>query len=490
MRSITLDIETPFDKPREECGVFGIWSDHEEAYESTHVALTALQHRGQESAGISTLRSGTISTVKGMGLVRDALPASDENENGMAPFPSAAAIGHVRYSTAGASNIVNAQPLQFTVRGETISIAHNGNIVNAPDMRRRLETDGAIFQSTSDTETIAHLLARASRADFADALQESLFQLIGGYAVVVLTQHGIIAARDPNGLRPLALGRTPGGSWCVASESCAFDAIGGKLVRDVQPGEMITISNGGFTSSYFTNERQRTSCSFEYIYFARPDSDIDGVNVHEVRRRSGELLWNTQPVEADVVIGVPDSSTSCAIGFSRASGIPFETGLVKNRYVGRTFINPSDTERANAVRLKLSTVGSVVRGKRLVLVDDSLVRGTTSKRIVKLLRDSGASEVHVRIASPPVTHSCFYGIDTSRRDQLMAASRSVGEICEFIEADSLAFLTEDQLLAAVSTNEASGCAGLCTACFNGRYPTLVPVQDFDHREVADVADVC
>jgi amidophosphoribosyltransferase len=464
-----------FDKWHEECGVFGIFG-HPNAAELSYFALVALQHRGQESAGIVTVDGVKLYHQKGMGLVSEAIPKDS--------LPSLsqghAAIGHVRYSTTGVSQLLNAQPLVFNFQRGNLALAHNGNLTNAHQLHAFLERRGAIFQSTSDTEVVAHLIARAGNPDMEDNIREALSIVKGAYAFTILTDDKLYAMRDANGLRPMVLGKL-GDAWCVASESCAFDTIGAELVRDIEPGEMLIISKDGVESRRFAGQAKKALCTFEYIYFARPDSDIDGFNVHMVRKDFGRLLYEEHPVEADVVIGVPDSSISSAIGYAEASGIPYEIGLIKNRYIGRTFIQPSQELRAQGVKLKLSAVRKIVEGKRVIMIDDSIVRGTTSGRIVKMLREAGATEIHVLIASPPVTHSCFYGIDTSARDELIAANKTVPEMNEYIGSNSLAFLSERQMMKAFGKDSEDH--GHCNACFTGQYPTEI-YEDFnkDHFE--------
>jgi amidophosphoribosyltransferase len=447
----------------EECGVFGIWN-HPDAARVTNYALYALQHRGQESAGIAVVDGAQMCRHRGMGLVSDVF-----DEDALAGLPGTAAVGHVRYSTTGSSEIANAQPLLFQLRRHDLALAHNGNLTNALALRDELEQQGSIFQSTSDSEVIAHLIARAGSDDFLESVRESVRTIEGGYAAALLTAEHLIVLRDPNGLRPMALGRLED-AYVVASETCAFDTIGATLVRDVEPGEMLVISRDGLRSERVVTAERMALCTFEYIYFARPDSDIDGVNVHLARRRLGRALAKAAPVPADVVIGVPDSSISAAIGYAEEAGLPYEIGLIKNRYIGRTFIQPSPALRQRGVTLKLNVVRKVVEGKRVVLVDDSLVRGVTSARLIELVRGAGAAEVHLRISSPPVTHPCFYGIDTSDRTKLVAAQRSVEEIRQMIGADSLEYLTENQMLRALgATNTRKH--RFCNACFTGRYPT-------------------
>jgi amidophosphoribosyltransferase len=459
--------EDVYDKMHEECGVFGIWG-HPEASQLTYYGLYALQHRGQESAGIACTDGANMTSHRGMGLVTEVF-AGDR----LVSLKGHAAVGHVRYSTMGSSNVLNAQPLVFNFRKGNLALGHNGNFVNAHQIHDMLEKQGSIFQSTSDTEVLAHLIARGVYSTVVENVRASLGMIKGGYALVVLTDEELIAIRDPLGLRPLALGKL-GDTYVVASETCAFDTIGAEFVRDVEPGEMVIINHEGLHGERFSASSREALCTFEYIYFARPDSDIDGFNVHMVRKQLGRLLANEAPVEADVVIGVPDSSISAAIGYAEEAKLPYEIGLIKNKYSGRTFIQPSQELRSLGVRLKLSVVKKVVAGKRVVIVDDSLVRGTTSMRLVSLLREAGATEVHVRISSPPVRYSCFYGIDTSAREELIAAKHSVAEICEYISADSLAFMEEETMLSAFGDTKMHH--RFCNACFNGLYPTEIDAR--------------
>ncbi|MDB5085655.1 MAG: amidophosphoribosyltransferase [Bacilli bacterium] len=453
------------DKWHDECGVFGIYH-HERAAELSYYALYALQHRGQESAGIATVDGTRMYHHKGMGLVADVF-----NQSVLAKLAGDCAIGHVRYSTTGAATLVNAQPLTFAFRKGNIALAHNGNLINAHQLHAFLERQGSIFQSTSDTEVLAHLIARSGLPTLEEGVKESISMVKGGYAFVILSDDSMIALRDPHGLRPLVLGQFDG-AYVVASETCAFETIGAKFIRDVEPGEMIIFDKQGMRSVHYAGQNKKALCTFEYIYFARPDSDIDGFNVHSIRKQFGKLLAQEHPVDADVVIGVPDSSISAAIGYAEESAIPYEIGLIKNRYIGRTFIQPNQELRERGVKLKLSAVRGVVEGKRVVVIDDSIVRGTTAGPIVSLLREAGAAEVHMRISSPPVKNSCFYGIDTSSAGELIAARKTVPEICAFIEADSLAYLSEDQMLAAFGVEKGQA-HSYCNACFTGRYPTEI-----------------
>lgn len=454
------------DKLNEECGVFGVFG-HRHAPQLTYYGIHALQHRGQESAGIVASDGKQITHHKGMGLVTDVFANEALNR-----LKGDRAIGHVRYITKGANNIRNAQPLLFNYKGGSLALAHNGNLVNATQIRRYLEHQGSIFQTTSDTEVIAHLIARSAYTEIEEAVKEALSMVKGAYALLIMTEEKLIAALDPNGLRPLSIGQL-GESYLFASETCAFDAVGAEYVREVEPGELVIVDEQGLRSVRFSQKAPRTICSFEYIYFARPDSDIDGINVHIARKELGKQLAKEAPIEADVVTGVPDSSISAAIGYAETTGIPYELGLIKNRYVGRTFIRPTQELRQQGVRMKLSAVRQVVEGKRVVMIDDSIVRGTTSARLVGLLREAGATEVHVRISSPPVTHPCYYGIDVSSRDELIAANKTIEEIREFIGADSLAYLSIEGMLAAIGRVDASPNRGHCLACFTGQYPTEI-----------------
>ena len=461
-----LDRLDQLDRPGEECGVFGAIAC-ERAPLLTYYGLFALQHRGQESAGIAYVGRRGLRCVKGMGLVGEVFRQAE-----VALWRSSAAIGHVRYPTFGSSNYANAQPLTAEGRHGALAIAHNGELVNAPSLRGSLETAGAHLETDSDSEVMAQLVAGSAAADPADALREVLQTVSGGFAVVMLTEDALYAARDPHGIRPLSLGRLAGG-WIVASETCAFDAVGAEFVRDVAPGEMLTITAAdGVAATRFAPAGRPALCSFEYIYFARPDSELQGKNVHMVRKELGRRLAREFPVAADLVIGVPDSSISAAIGYAEAAGLPYEIGLVKNRYVGRTFIQPSQESREAAVRLKLNPLRKVVEGQRVVLIDDSIVRGTTSRYIVKLLRWAGAKQVHLRITSPPYRCPCYYGIDTSSATELIAASHDVAGICAAIEADSLAYQTVESLTESLGYTPRE----LCLACFTGDYVVPVPGQ--------------
>jgi len=462
------------DKMNEECGVFGVYN-HQESPQLIYYGLHALQHRGQESAGIVTSNHEQFTYHRGMGLVTEAF-----GEQQLKELKGMMGIGHVRYSTTGESKLQNAQPLVFKYRGGEMAIATNGNLVNATQIRNQLERQGSIFQTTSDTEVIAHLISRSMYEDIEDAVKEALGMLKGAYALLIMTNDKLIAALDPNGLRPLALGKLEDG-YLLASETCAFDTVGATYLRDIEPGELLVFDQEGMRSERFTVQTRRAICSFEYIYFARPDSDIDGINVHLARKRLGKKLAEEQPINADVVTGVPDSSISAAIGYAEASGIPYELGLIKNRYVGRTFIQPSQELREKGVKMKLSAVRKVVEGKRVVMIDDSIVRGTTSGRIVQMLREAGAKEVHVRISSPPVMNPCYFGIDTSSREELIAAKKTIEEIRDYIGADSLEFLSIEGMLDAIGRKSNEYHKGHCLACFNAEYP----IEVFEERQMSE-----
>ncbi|MGM0845184.1 MAG: amidophosphoribosyltransferase [Bacillota bacterium] len=450
----------------EECGVFGIWGNSQAA-QLAYYGLHSLQHRGQEGAGIVVADGEKLTGVKGEGLVTEVFQqGAIDNLHGKA------AIGHVRYATAGGGGYENVQPLLFHSGNGSLALAHNGNLVNANALKHQLESQGSIFQTSSDTEVLAHLIKRSGFPTLKDRVKNALTMLKGAYAFVIMTETEMLVALDPNGLRPLSLGRI-GDSYCVASETCAFDIIGAEFVRDVEPGELLIINDEGISSEKFTVSSGTSVCTMEYVYFSRPDSNIHGINVHSARKRMGMQLAKEAPIEADVVTGVPDSSISSAIGYAEASGIPYEMGLIKNRYVGRTFIQPSQSLREQGVKMKLSPVRGVVEGKRVVMVDDSIVRGTTSRRIVTLLKEAGATEVHVVISSPPIKNPCYYGIDTSTHEELIASTRSVEEIREIIGADSLTFLSAEGMVEAVGRKDSSENRGHCLACFTGKYPTEI-----------------
>ncbi len=456
---------------REECSVVGV-AGVSGAAELTSMALHALQHRGQESAGITVSDGHLIHTQKAMGLVTKVF-----KEDLLKTMPGSYAIGHVRYSTSGSSNLINAQPIQVANHRGAVSLAHNGNLVNAPELRRAMEQDGSIFSTTSDSEVILHLMAR-SKAELAeDALLEVLPEVRGAYSLVVITGGKVIAARDPLGFRPLCLGRFKD-RYVVASESCAFDIIGARYLRDIEPGELVVLGDGELVSRRLAPPERERRCVFEHVYFSRPDSHVFGTSVERVRRRSGEILGEEAPVEADLVTAVPDSSNTAALGFARATGLPFEMALIRNHYIGRTFISPAQQVRDMSVRIKFNPVREVVAGKRIVMVDDSIVRGTTMRKLVKLMRQAGAEEVHLRIASPPVTNPCYYGIDTPVRKELIASSHEVEEIAAYLRVASLHYLSLEGLLKA--TGEAER---YCTACFSGQYP--VPFETHMDKAVFD-----
>lgn len=454
--------------PVDECGVFAVYGSPDAA-RITHHALIALQHRGQESAGIVTSDGKDLETHKGMGLVNDVF----DHPQTLEKLKGHIAIGHVRYSTTGSSNLGNAQPIVVSSRKGGLALAHNGNLVDADPIRAKLEDEGAIFATTVDTEVLAHLIVRARKETLEEGVIYAMNQVHGGYALVILSKDKLIGIRDPHGIRPLQLGRI-GDAWCLASESCAFDTIGAEFVREVAPGEMITIGKNGMIRSQTALKADGPArpCMFEFIYFARPDSQLEGVNMHAVRKEMGRQLAREAPAEADIVIGVPDSSISAATGYAEASGIPYEVGLIKNRYIARTFILPSQTRRETALRLKLNPLRKVIEGKRVILVDDSIVRGTTSKHLVSLLREAGAREVHMRISSPPYRNACHYGIDTSATKELVAQGREVEAIRELIGADSLSYLSIDGMIKAVGVPVDTG-RGFCLACFTGEYPVAI-----------------
>ncbi|MFC0523677.1 amidophosphoribosyltransferase [Pontibacillus salicampi] len=450
----------------EECGVFAVWG-HEDAAQLTYYGLHSLQHRGQEGTGIVASNGEALHIEKGLGLVTEVL-----QEKQFERLQGHAALGHVRYATQGDGGYENVQPLLFRSQSGGLALAHNGNLVNAHALKHQLEAQGSILQTTSDTEVIAHLIKRSGSLPLHDRIKQALPMLKGAYALVLMTEEQMFVAQDPRGLRPLSIGKL-GDAYIVSSETCAFDVVGAEYIRDVEAGEMIVLDADGMYSDRFAAPIQRTMCSMEYVYFSRPDSNIDGINVHSSRKRMGKELAVEAPIDADVVTGVPDSSISAAIGFAEQSGIPYELGLIKNRYVGRTFIQPSQELREQGVKMKLSAVRGIVEGKRVVMVDDSIVRGTTSKRIVRMLKEAGATEVHVRIGAPPIKNPCYYGIDTSTKEELIAGSKSVEEIRELIEADSLAFLSVEGLEEAIGKRDNTIKHGYCQACFTGSYPTEI-----------------
>ncbi len=458
----------------DECGVFGV-CDSDDAANLAYLGLYALQHRGQESAGIATLDdAGAIHVEREMGYVADVF-----DEVRISRLPGRTAIGHVRYSTSGASLLANAQPIVFATGRGPLGLAHNGNLVNAREIRASLESKGALFTTTSDSEVILHLIARSSAPTLAGAIADALSEVRGAYSLVILSREGIFAVRDPNGIRPLSLGVREG-SPVVASETCAFDLIGARYERDIEPGEIVHLSRDGVASHRFAFPIS-TPCVFEHVYFARPDSKVFGRSVAASRQAFGRRLAREHPAEADVVVPVPDSGMYAALGFAEESGIPFAMGLVRNHYVGRTFIEPKQAIRHFGVKVKLNPVREVVGGKRVVLVDDSIVRGTTSRKIVQMIREAGAKEVHVRISSPPTMNSCHYGIDTPTRGELIAANQSNEEIRRFIDADSLGYLSVEGMLDAFGRPQQA----TCTACFTGIYPVEVEEEEREKEHALD-----
>lgn len=450
---------------RDECGVCGVWG-HPEAANLVYLGLYQLQHRGQEGAGIVSSDGTRLRVVRGRGRVEEVF----EDRKALVQLVGNRAIGHVRYSTAGGDGAANVQPLMVQYGGG-LAVAHNGNYVNARSMREELEKDGAIFQSTSDTEVLVHLIARSAQTRFLHRVVDALGKVQGAGSVVFLNEDMMVAARDPWGFRPLTLGRHPSGAWVVASETPALDLIGAEVVRDLDPGEVLVVDESGLTSFHPFPKQTHHACIFEYVYFARPDSLLWGEDVYSVRKRCGERLAEEQPAIADLVMPVPDSGLAAALGYARASRIPFEVGLVRNHYVGRSFIEPSQSIRDFGVKLKLNPVAGLMRGKRVVVVDDSLVRGTTCKKIVRMLRHAGAAEVHLRIAAPPTTGPCYYGIDTPTREELVATRMEVPEIGHFVGADSIGYLSLAGLHAAVGDGRSTE-GRFCDACFSGRYPVL------------------
>ncbi|MCS7234945.1 MAG: amidophosphoribosyltransferase [Armatimonadota bacterium] len=463
------------DGPREECGVFGIAWPGRTVAPLVYLGLLALQHRGQESAGIATWGEGGLHLHKGMGLVSRVF------DDRLSALPGSVGIGHVRYSTMGSAVLENAQPVAVPSPWGTLAVAHNGNLTNAPQLRDELVRRGVRLRGTSDTEVLAWCLATSGRRTPEAAVRAAMPRLEGAYTVVCLVDGALVAFRDPFAIRPLVLGRIDGG-WVVASETCAFDQIGAEFVRDVRPGEMLVVRSGDLHAEPVLPSARRAHCVFEYIYFARPDTTLAGRNVHRVRRALGRVLAREHPVDADVVVPVPDSGTSAALGFAEESGLPFELALVKNRYVGRTFIEPDPQRRDLGVRVKLNPVRELVAGQRVVLVDDSIVRGTTSGKIVQVLREAGAKEVHVRISSPPIRWPCFYGVDTSSRRQLVAAELDVEAIRERIGADSLGYLSQEGLVEAIGLARED----LCMACLDGQYPTGQPREELAGRQALEV----
>lgn len=468
---------------REECGVFGLIApENADVADICYYGLYALQHRGQESCGIVVNDDGVFFSHKDMGLVSEVFSADT-----LSRLPKGTmAVGHVRYGTTGGTNRNNCQPIEVNHQKGKMALAHNGNLSNAAELRSELELSGAIFHTTSDTETIAYIVTRErlSAPTIEDALSAAMNTLDGAYSLVLMSPQKLICARDPYGFRPLCYGKTSEGMYVVASESCALKAVGAKFVRDVAPGEILVFSKDGVISrTEHCGKQKKKLCIFEYIYFARPDSHIDGVSVHGARFCAGQILAKTHPVEADVVVGVPDSGLDAALGFSEESGIPYRIGLIKNKYIGRTFISPGQSARLDQVKIKLSAVEESVKGKRVVLIDDSIVRGTTSGRIVRLLREAGAKEIHMRISSPTFLHPCYYGTDIDSREHLIACKHSVPEISSLIGADTLGFLPVEELCGLTGNGD------YCSACFDGNYPTAVPSDTRKDRFEAKLSEV-
>jgi amidophosphoribosyltransferase len=461
------------DKFKDECGVFGIFG-HPEAANMTYLGLYALQHRGQESGGIAASDGVQVRVSRAMGYVADAFDTET-----LAGLPGTLAVGHVRYSTAGTSQLLNAQPILIDCAHGQIAIGHNGNLINAQELRHELVRQGSIFQSSSDTEVVLHLYARSKAATVEDAIVESVLQAQGAFSFVLLTRDKLIAVRDPHGFRPLALGRL-GDAIVVCSETCAMDLIGATYIRDVEPGEVLVISAQGMRSMKPFPPAPLAHCVFEHVYFARPDSYVFGKSVNEVRTNLGRILAIEQPVDADVVVPVPDSGVCAAMGYAEESGVPLRMGLIRNHYVGRTFIEPQSAIRHFGVRVKLNPVKSILDGRRVILIDDSIVRGTTSRKIVKMVQAAGAKEVHVRISGPPTISPCFYGIDTPRRSELIAATHTLEEITRYLDADSVAYLSLEGLLSAVGPDRGS----YCSSCYTGRYPVEFPRDEASYLQLA------
>ncbi len=452
----------------EECGVFGIWrKENADIAKSVYYGLIALQHRGQEAAGIAVNEDRIIRYHKGLGLVHEVFDKRTMEELGQGNI----AVGHVRYSTSGGNSVINAQPMVVKhVKGQ-LALCHNGNLTNSFELRRKLELAGCIFQTSSDTEVISYLITRnrLQSPSIEEAVEKTMDQLTGAYSLVMMSPAKLIAARDPHGLRPLCYGRLEDGSYVFASESCALDAVGAKYERELEPGEIVIVDAEGIRSiRSHCGRKEHKLCIFEYVYFARPDSVVEGVSVHEARRQAGKFLAREHPCEADVVIGVPDSGIDAALGYAEASGIPYGVGLVKNKYIGRTFIAPDQNSRNGLVRLKLNTIDSALKGKRIVLIDDSIVRGTTSAHIVRLIRQAGAKEVHMRVSAPPFLFPCYYGTDVDSKNSLIANGHTVEEIAKMIDVDSLGFMSVENVRKLAGRPEE-----VCAACFNGDYPTTV-----------------
>ncbi len=451
---------------RHECRVFGVYAPNQNVADLTYLGLYSLQHRGQESTGIAVSDGTNVLLAKDMGLVGEVF-----DETILKSLTGHLAIGHVRYSTCGSTYLVNAQPILVHYARGSLALAHNGTLLNMASLRAELEKKGALFQSTSDSEVIAHLIARSPKAKIEGAIKETMAKLSGAFSLVVMTEDKLIGVMDSNGFRPLVIGKLPDGGYVIASETCALDVVGAELVRDMKPGEMVVVDKNGLKSETSQTSKHISNCVFEFIYFARPDSIIRGNTVQDVRMKMGELLWAQRETAADIVMPIPDSGVYAAMGYSRASGLPYQEGLLKNKYIGRTFIKPQQGDRDTSVRIKLNPIPSVIRGKRVVLVDDSIVRGTTSRHLVKMVKDAGAKEVHFRITSPPIKWSCYYGIDTPERKNLIASSKTIKEIEKFLGADSLEYMSIENLVKAVNLPKKE----LCLACLNGNYP--IKIQD-------------
>lgn len=444
----------------EKCAVVGIFG-HKEASKLAYFSLHSLQHRGQEAAGISSSDGVKLHTIKDRGLVMRVF-----NEEKLATLSGSSAVGHTRYSTAGDDSILDAQPVFARYDLGEMAIVHNGNLTNAEEVRNKLIERGAIFQTFMDTENLIHLIAKSEQEKLIDRIIDAVQKIEGAFSLVFLSRTKMFAMRDRHGFRPLSLGRLANGGYIVASETCAFDLVGAKFIRDVEPGELLVFEEGKAPKSVKVYEPTPKHCIFEYVYFARPDSHVFGRSVYQTRKNMGKELAKMSPIEADIVIPVPDGGVPAAIGYSQASGIPYEMGIMRNHYIGRTFIEPTQEMRDLKVKMKLSPMEGIIRGKRVIVVDDSIVRGTTSRRIIRMLKEAGASEVHMRVSSPPTTDPCFYGVDTPTKEKLIAANMSVDEICKYIEADSLAYLDEVALLRSVNADDNEN---YCTACFTGKY---------------------
>ncbi|ANV98042.1 amidophosphoribosyltransferase [Helicobacter enhydrae] len=468
---------------KEECGVFGVFSPTSISMSSlAYFGLSSLQHRGQESCGVVINENDCFKSCKNTGLVNEVLTPQALQDLGNGDI----CIGHVRYCTTGGNHIQNAQPILINRIAHSLALAHNGNIVNAYELRKKLELEGSIFHSTNDTEVIAHLIIKnqLSSSSLQDALQKSAQSLNGAYSLVLMDHSQLIAMRDPHGFRPLCYGQTSRGEYIIASETSALDAVEANFIRDILPGEIVVFDKQGVHSiQTFCNQKPKTTCSFEYIYFARADSSLDGQSIHLARMRAGEFLAKTYPVEADIVIGVPDSGIDAAIGYARASNIPYGVGFIKNRYIARTFISPTQEERIEKLRLKLNPILPNIKGKKIILIDDSIVRGNTTKRLVKLLRGAGAKEIHMRVSSPPFLNPCFYGTDIDSKEYLIACAHSVSQIEKLLGLDSLGYLTLEGMDYMLQTK---GLQGYCSACFTGNYPTPIPnntkKNQFENKE--------